>query len=127
MMIRSKKSTRCKVALTTVLTVLLTSPILTGSVSAAGHSMVEAGKALAVSRTKGNCLACHAFDGGALPGNMGPPLLAMKARFPDKAKLRAQIWDAAEANPETVMVPFGRHRVLTEGEIDKIVEYIWTL
>jgi sulfur-oxidizing protein SoxX len=51
----------------------------------------------------------------------------MQARYPDKAKLRAQIWDATAANPESAMVPFGRMQVLTEAEIDKIVEYIWTL
>ena len=51
----------------------------------------------------------------------------MKARFPDKAKLRAQIWDATKANPNTIMPPFGRQQVLSEGEIDKIVEYVYTL
>jgi hypothetical protein len=25
------------------------------------------------------------------------------------------------------MVPFGKHRVLTEDEINKVTEYIWTL
>lgn len=121
------KSSRRMVAMTGVLTILLTSSIFSGSVTAAGPGMVEAGKALAVNRKKGNCLACHGFDGGALPGNIGPPLLAMKARYPDKAKLRAQIWDATAVNPESAMVPFGRHKILTEGEIDKITEYIWTL
>jgi len=51
----------------------------------------------------------------------------MKARFPDKAKLRAQIWDATVANPNTIMIPFGRNRVLSEEEIDQIVEYVYTL
>ncbi len=41
-------------------------------------------------RKAGNCLACHMIPGGNLPGNIGPPLLAMKARFPNKADLRAQ-------------------------------------
>ena len=101
---------------------LLPSPII-----AADASAVEQGKAVAFDRKKGNCLACHQMEGGDLPGNMGPPLIAMKARFPDKAKLRAQIWDATKANPNTIMPPFGRHQVLSEGEIDKIVEYVYTL
>lgn len=121
------KSSKRVVVMTSVLTILLTSSIFSNSAIAADPSMVQAGKSIAVNRKKGNCLACHAFDGGSLPGNTGPPLLAMKARYPDKAKLRAQIWDATAANPESFMVPFGLHRVLTEDEIDKVVEYIWTL
>jgi sulfur-oxidizing protein SoxX len=90
-------------------------------------SMIEKGKAVAEDRIKGNCLACHVMGDGTLPGNIGPPLIAMKARFPDKAKLRAQIWDATVANPDTIMIPFGRNRVLTEEEIDQVVEYVYTL
>ena len=90
-------------------------------------SPVEKGKKIAFNRKKGNCLACHSIAGGHMAGNMGPPLVAMKARFPDKAKLRAQIWDATKANPNTVMPPFGRHKILSEKEIDLVTEYIYTL
>lgn len=90
-------------------------------------SIVEKGKAVAFDRKKGNCLACHMTGDGTLPGNIGPPLIGMKARFPDKAKMRAQIWDATVANPNSIMIPFGRNRVLSEEEIDQIVEYIYTL
>jgi sulfur-oxidizing protein SoxX len=51
----------------------------------------------------------------------------MKVRFPDKAQLRAQIWDATVKNPNSMMPPFGRHEILSEGEIDKVVEYIHSL
>jgi len=95
--------------------------------AADGASTIEKGKAVAYDRKKGNCLACHAMDDGTLPGNIGPPLIAMKARYPDKAKLRAQIWDATVANPNTIMIPFGRNKVLSEEEIDQVVEYIYTL
>ena len=90
-------------------------------------SVVEKGKAVAFDRKKGNCLACHMMDDGTLPGNIGPPLVSMKLRFPDKAKLRAQIWDSTVANPNSIMIPFGRHKVLSEDEIDQIVEYVYTL
>ncbi len=93
----------------------------------AGASAVEKGKQVAVNRKKGNCLACHVMGDGALPGNIGPPLVAVKARFPDKAKLREQIWDATKKNPNSMMPPFGRHGVLTEKEIDLVTEYIYTL
>ena len=92
-----------------------------------GMSAEEQGKAIAWDRKKGNCLACHAMADGELPGNIGPPLVAMKARFPTKAALRGQIWDATKKNPNSMMPPFGRHGILTEGEIDLVVEYVYTL
>jgi sulfur-oxidizing protein SoxX len=90
-------------------------------------TVVEKGKEVAFDRTKGNCLACHAMDDGTLPGNIAPPLVSMKLRYPDKARLRAQIWDATVANPNSIMPPFGRHQIVTEEEIDQIVEYVYTL
>jgi len=110
--------------------------ILLGSMSLAplgsaaaqeGASAVEQGKQIAFNRKKGNCLACHQIEGGEMAGNIGPPLVAMKARFPDKSKLRAQIWDSTKMNPNSMMPPFGRHDILSEDEIDKVVEYIYTL
>jgi len=98
------------------------------SISVAEDASASAeGKKLAFNRKKGNCLACHQIEGGKLPGNIGPPLLAMKARFPEKSKLRAQINDARGNNPNTIMPPFGPHEVLSGKEIDKIVEFIYSL
>jgi sulfur-oxidizing protein SoxX len=51
----------------------------------------------------------------------------MAQRWPDKAKLREQIYDASKANPNTVMPPFGSHQILTPDEIDKVVEFVLTL
>ena len=90
-------------------------------------SSLEQGKALAFDRFKGNCLACHYVEGGELTGNYGPPLIAMKIRYPDRDVLREQIWDAAVKNPDTRMPPFGRNRILTEEEIDLVTEYIQSL
>ena len=87
---------------------------------------VEKGKQLAFDRKKGNCLACHMIEGGVSPGTIGPPLVAMKARFPDRKKLTAQIWDATQANPNSMMPPFGAHGALTDDEIELIVEYVYT-
>jgi sulfur-oxidizing protein SoxX len=95
--------------------------------SAADASKVEEGKQIAFHRKKGNCLACHEIKGGDLAGNIGPALVNMKARFPDKAKLRAQIWDATKMNPNTIMPPFGKHKILSEKEVDLVTEFIWTL
>jgi len=94
---------------------------------AAGSSVIEEGKALAFDRSKGNCLACHMIAGGNLPGNIAPPLVAMSARYPSKEALRKQIYDATVANPESSMPPFGKHEVLSKSELDKVVEFIWSL
>ena len=95
--------------------------------TAATPAELAEGKKIAFDRKKGNCLACHMIEGGTLPGNIGPPLIAMKARFPDKAKLRAQIYDATQINPNTIMIPFGPHAVLSDSEIDKVTSYIHSL
>jgi sulfur-oxidizing protein SoxX len=110
-----------------VIAVLGTLALAPVAVSAEESSVIEEGKKLAFDRKKGNCLACHQIAGGDMAGNIGPPLIAMKARFPDKAVLREQIWDARIANPNTIMIPFGPHQVLSESEIDKVVEYIYSL
>ncbi len=88
---------------------------------------IEQGRQIAFDRKKGNCLACHVIEGGTLPGNIGPPLVAMKARFPDKAQLRAQIADATRRNPHTIMPPFEKHGILTSEEVNKVTEFIYTL
>ena len=85
------------------------------------------GRQLAFDRKKGNCLACHAIGDGELAGTIAPPLLAMKQRFPDKADLRAQVADPQARNPRTSMPPFGKHRILSDKEIDLIVDYLYTL
>jgi sulfur-oxidizing protein SoxX len=95
------------------------------SMAEEAQSAVEQGKELAFDRKKGNCLACHMIASGDLPGNIGPPLVAMAQRYPDKAKLRAQIWDATVANPHSSMPPFGRNLILSEKEIDLVTEFIY--
>ena len=96
-------------------------------VNAADAKAIEEGKEVAFHRQKGNCLACHKIAGGDLPGNIGPELVNMKARYPDKAKLRAQIWDATTVNPNTIMPPFGKHKMLSEKEIDLVTDFIYSL
>ena len=103
---------------------------LTGSALAADAAKEPTGKDLAFDRKKGNCLACHGMPtqpDAESAGLYGPPLIAMSARFPDKAKLRAQIWDATVANPSSTMIPFGKHGVLSEAEIDKITDFVYGL
>jgi L-cysteine S-thiosulfotransferase len=86
------------------------------------------GREIAHDVFRGNCLACHQIPGdrGAVSlADIGPVLSHMRQRFPNRAMLRAQIWDSTVRNPLTVMPPFGRHKVLTEEEIDAVVDYIY--
>jgi sulfur-oxidizing protein SoxX len=85
------------------------------------------GRSIAYDKKLGNCLACHAIPGdpkAEAAGNIGPPLVNIKERYPDRAKLRAQIWDATVTNPNTSMPPFGRNKILTEQEIDLVTDYV---
>ena len=85
------------------------------------------GKAIAFDRNKGNCLSCHVIADGELPGDIGPSLVNLQKRYPEKARLRAQVYDATVNNANTMMPPFGRHRILSDTEIDQIVDYLFTL
>lgn len=84
------------------------------------------GKKLAFDRSKGNCLTCHEIKGGEDPGNVGPPLGDMKARFPDRKELAALISDETKRNPQTVMPPFKRNLILNDDEINAIVDFLYT-
>ena len=106
---------------------LLACAMLFCGMSLASADDIAEGKKVAFDRKKGNCLACHMMSDGALPGNIGPPLIAMKARFPDYDKLRDQIYDARKNNPNTIMIPFGPHAVMSAKEIDLVTTFIHTL
>ena len=103
--------------------------LLLGTFPAQGTTAerVAEGKSLALGRSKGNCLACHKIDDGKLPGTIGPPLVAMKLRYPERSALREQICDATIRNPHSRMPPFCRHRILTESEVELIIDYLYTL
>ena len=103
---------------------------LSGAYAADAPKKEETGKDIAFNRGKGNCLACHGMPtlpDAELAGHYGPPLIAMSARFPDKNRLRAQVWNASSNNPNTTMPPFGKHGILTEAEIDKVVDFVYGL
>ena len=45
----------------------------------------------------------------------------------DREALKAQIFNPLDKNPNSVMPPFGLHNILSESEIDAIVDYLLTL
>jgi sulfur-oxidizing protein SoxX len=93
---------------------------------AAAQSAAE-GQKIAFDRGKGNCLTCHEIKGGDLPGTIGPPLKDIKSKYPDRNDLVAILTDETKRNPQTVMPPFGRNRILTEQEINAVVDFLQTL
>lgn len=74
------------------------------------------------------CQACHFFEGTDQAGTTGPPLLAMKPRFPERQKLERMVYDPqVVSKPYTMMPPFGRNGLLDEQQIQLIVDYLYTL
>ena len=106
---------------------IVTAMTSTAAIAEDQKNILEEGQKLAFTRSKGNCLACHMIPGGESPGNIAPPLVSMKMRYPDKATLREQIWDASIKNTETAMPLFGKHEILSGSEVDKIVEFLYSL
>jgi L-cysteine S-thiosulfotransferase len=100
--------------------------LLLGAGSAFAQTPAMPGQTLAFDRAKGNCLTCHEIKGGDAPGNVAPPLVDMKSRFPDRKELAAIIDDETKRNPQTVMPPFGRNLILTKEEIEAVVDFLYT-
>ena len=94
--------------------------------AAYGQSGVADGKKLAFDRGKGNCLVCHVIKGGENPGTIGPELSDLKNKY-KRDELVEIVFDETKRNPLTVMPPFGRNRILTEKEINAIVDFLQTL
>ena len=91
------------------------------------QSAAAEGQKIAFDRGKGNCLTCHEIKGGDLPGTIGPALKDIKSKYPDRNELVAIVTDETKRNPQTVMPPFGRNRILTEQEINAVVDFLQTL
>ena len=100
---------------------------LTSAGPARAQSAAAEGQKIAFDRGKGNCLTCHQIKGGDLPGTIGPPLQDIKSKYPDRNDLVAIVTDETKRNPQTVMPPFGRNRILTEQEINAVVDFLQTL
>jgi L-cysteine S-thiosulfotransferase len=101
--------------------------VLMSASPVSAQSAVSQGQSLAFDRSKGNCLTCHEIKGGDLPGTIGPPLKDIKNKYPDRNELIAIVSDETKRNPQTVMPPFGRNRILTEQEINAVVDFLQTL
>jgi sulfur-oxidizing protein SoxX len=91
------------------------------------------GWCLLIDRNKGNCLACHSVKldswpiGLSAPGNTGPELQGTSDLLTNQAALRRFIYDPSLQNPRTFMPLFGKHRILTNEEIDLITRFLMTI
>lgn len=116
-----------KRALVPALALALLIGALASATPAAAQSAAAEGQKLAFDRGKGNCLTCHEIKGGDLPGTIGPVLKDIKSKYPDRNDLIAIVTDETRRNPQTVMPPFGRNHILTEQEINAVVDFLQTL
>ena len=118
-------SETCPVLFPSLALALLIGVVL--SPGARAQSAAAEGQKIAFDRGKGNCLTCHEITGGELPGTIGPPLKDIKIKYPDRSDLVAIVTDETTRNPQTVMPPFGRNRILTDREINAVVDFLQTL
>jgi len=102
---------------------LITGPFAGGAAETQSANVQE-GKRL----TLEFCQACHHYTGTEQAGTVAPPLAGMKARFPNRKKLYNLIYDPQVAiKKDTMMPPFGRNELLAKDEIEKIIDFLYTL
>ena len=59
--------------------------------------------------------------------SLASPLQSIKQKYPrpaDRARLHNASWDLHTVAPNTIMPRYGKHRILTEGEINAVVTYL---
>lgn len=125
---------RARASVASVLLAWSLTPILGAQEGKEGSSPAVMGGSATASVGKGQakaielCQACHQFEGAEQAGTVGPPFVAMKERFPDRAKLQAILYDAQVASkPHTMMPPFGRNGLISKQEIEQIIDFLYTL
>jgi L-cysteine S-thiosulfotransferase len=116
------------IAHSTIRPALVLTLLIGAAVARPAHAQSAAaeGRKIAFDRGKGNCLTCHVIKGGEFPGTVGPELKDIKGKY-DRNELIAIVTDETKRNPLTVMPPFGRNRILTEQEINAVVDFLQTL
>jgi L-cysteine S-thiosulfotransferase len=98
------------------------------------------GRALALDRSKGNCVTCHELPVTAdFQGNLGPPLAGLAERYAI-GELRLRIVDSKRINPESNMPSYYRvegftavrrdwagRTMLNAQEVEDVLAYLMTL
>ncbi|MBR0682657.1 sulfur oxidation c-type cytochrome SoxX [Roseomonas eburnea] len=98
------------------------------------------GRALALDRSKGNCVTCHELPLRAdFQGDLGPPLAGVADRY-SIGELRLRVVDSKRINPESNMPSYHRidgltavrsdwagRPILTAQEVEDVLAYLMTL
>ena len=87
------------------------------------------GRQLAFDRTRGgSCVACHVMgkDTPPQPGNVGPDLSTVGAKRSDDW-LFNYVYDPRTYNANSIMPPWGAHRLFNVAEIRDVVAFLKTL
>lgn len=98
------------------------------------------GRAIALDRSKGNCITCHAMPvDAAFQGDLGPPLAGVADRY-EPGELRLRLVDSKRINPDSNMPPYHRvegllnvrrqyagRPILTAQEVEDVLAYLLTL
>jgi sulfur-oxidizing protein SoxX len=112
--------------MTRLLVVALIAGLLPHLVLAATPEQIAEGAKIASTTTLGNCAACHNYPGAVEAGNVGPELRDMKSLMPDRKILYAIIYNEPANNPDTVMPPFGKNKLLTPDQINDVIDFLYT-
>lgn len=95
-----------------------------------GSAQDSAALDLFVRPGKGHCIACHQLPPGMGPetrNDVGPRLEGARMRELGRNALRDILKDPTRRNADTVMPPYGRHRLLDDREIDRLTELLHAL
>jgi sulfur-oxidizing protein SoxX len=98
------------------------------------------GRALALDRSKGNCITCHEMPVQAdFQGNLGPPLDGVGSRY-EPGELRLRLVDSKRINPDSNMPSYYRleglvgvrrdwrgKTILSAQEVEDVLAYLLTL
>lgn len=99
------------------------------------------GRAIALDRSQGGCVLCHAVPDSGLPfaGNIAPTLAGVGARL-TPAQLRLRVVDPTRVNPDTPMPAYYRidglvqvasayrgKPILTAQQVEDVVSWLATL
>jgi sulfur-oxidizing protein SoxX len=100
-------------------------PLLAAAVTAGALGAAQAAPADAMKLLNQHCQQCHEVKGIGDFGNVGPSLVDIKSRYPDRKDVAAIIYDETKRNELTAMPPFGRNLILDQQEIATIVDYLY--
>ena len=86
---------------------------------------VKEGRKVFVTKSLGNCLACHAVQGdSSIPqtGSLGPKLANLDT-YP-RDYLVEKVMDPNKTAPNTIMPPLGRNHRITKAQVEAVVTYL---